>query len=58
MNRKKNLDLDDKDVVFVDEPWTEEERTKFSAFLKARKLRQQTRQQVWKFTTRKKKHYA
>ena len=56
MDRKINLD--DKDIMFIDEPWTEEERKKFSAFLKARKLRQRTRQQVWKFTTRKKKYYA
>lgn len=34
----KNLKkLDDKDVVFLDQPWTKEEREKFSAFLKTRK---------------------
>ena len=53
MNRK--VTLDDKDIVFIDEPWTEEERAKFSAFLKRRNLRQGTRHEVRKFITRKKK---
>ncbi len=56
MSKRKNLD--DKDVVFVNEPWTEEERSKFSAFLKAQKLRLQPRKQTKTLTTRTKKHYA
>ena len=58
MNKKKEIELDDVDVEFVDEPWTEEERKKFSAYLRSRKALTQTRRQVWKFTTRKRKRYA
>jgi hypothetical protein len=34
MNIKK---LDEKDVVFIDQPWSDEERKQFSAFLQKRK---------------------
>ena len=33
--------LDEIDVVFVDEPWTEEDRKQFSAFLQKRKIKNQ-----------------
>ena len=36
MNLKK---LDDKDVVFIDQPWTDEERKEFSDFLRNRKTK-------------------
>jgi hypothetical protein len=37
--------LDDEEVIFLNEPWTPEERKEFSAFLKARK---EKREQVQK----------
>ncbi len=36
MNLKK---LDEKDVVFIDQPWTDEDRKLFTAFLQKRKLK-------------------
>jgi hypothetical protein len=36
MNIKK---LDEIDVVFIDEPWTDEDRKQFSAFLQKRKMK-------------------
>ena len=38
MNLKK---LDEIDMVVIDQPWTDEERIEFSAFLRKRKLRQE-----------------
>ncbi len=35
MNKHKKLD--DKEVVFINQSWTEEERKKFSEFLKNKK---------------------
>jgi hypothetical protein len=36
--------LDDEEVIFVNEPWTPEERAAFSAFLKTEKLKRQHKQ--------------
>ena len=55
---KKKVNLDDKDVVFIDKPWTEEERKNFSAYLKARKLHLRQRKYTRTFTTLTKKHYV
>ncbi len=42
MAAKQNIKrLDDKEVVFFDQPWTQEEREKFSAMLKAQKKKQE-----------------
>ncbi len=37
MSKTKNLD--DKDVIFIDQPWSQEERKQFSLFLKTRKIK-------------------
>jgi len=42
MNIKK---LDEKDVIFIDQPWTDEDRMQFSAFLKKRKIKTEIKQQ-------------
>ena len=56
MIKKKNLD--DLELVFLDEPWTDEERKKFSAYLKARKLHSPAKQRGRLLTKRKKKQNA
>lgn len=44
-NHKK---LDDKDVVFVNRPWTDKEKKEFSAFLKGRKEKSSRRSKMHK----------
>lgn len=56
MNKKKKLD--DLELVFIDEPWTDEERKSFSAYLRAQKLRSKRKRPAQANTTQKKKHFA
>jgi|GEM_PF-2044401 hypothetical protein len=53
---KKKVELDDIDVVFVDEPGTEEERKAFSAFLKQRKEQLKERKQLITYNSQSKTH--
>jgi len=45
MNIKK---LDEKDIAFIDQPWSEEDTKQFSAFLQKRKLKKQAKQNISK----------
>ena len=54
----KKKKLDDLDLVFINEPWTEEERKSFSAYLKAKKLQLKTKKKLMSLATRKRKNYA
>lgn len=46
--------LDDLELVFLNEEWTEEERKSFSAFLKARKMRLSSKKQTKMVSTKQK----
>ena len=54
----KKKKLDDLELVFIDEPWTKEERKSFSAFLKARKLKLHSGKHIRTKATRPIKQYA
>ena len=43
MNLKK---LDEKDIVFIDQPFTDEEQKQFSEFLRNRKLKKEKKQVI------------
>jgi hypothetical protein len=40
----KHLKKEEADLVVIDEPWTPEERTAFSAFLKKQKVKEKQRE--------------
>jgi len=55
---KKFNKLEDKEVVFINQSWTEEERKKFSEFLKDRKKTEHSKEKKAKKTLRVKRRYA
>ncbi|MDQ3021444.1 MAG: hypothetical protein M3R36_12875 [Bacteroidota bacterium] len=56
MNRIKKLD--DKDIVFINEQWSDEERKKFSEFLKSKKKNKSLKKIPLKRKVTSKKQYA
>ncbi|MEO8210516.1 MAG: hypothetical protein ABI840_08135 [bacterium] len=56
MNKIKKLD--DKDIVFINEQWSDEERKKFSEFLKTKKKNKSLKKMSIKMKVSSKKQYA